>query len=107
MHLANVNVIVESVGMPRLVEGTYAPCLTGGEALFYAYQIAVQPIDALPLRIQPRAAIDPRTPLTERCSGVRAPLIVYLSRKRPQRVQGGWIGRIIVEAEINVRIGLG
>ena len=48
--------------------------------------IAVQPIDALALNIEPRATVDPGSPLAKRRYRVAAVPIIEFSRQRSQRI---------------------
>ncbi len=70
MDLAHVYVIVESVGMTRLVVARRSPGSAFGKDLLDPVEVAVEPIDPLASDVEPGSSVDPWSPLPEICRSI-------------------------------------
>jgi hypothetical protein len=70
MDLAHADVIVESVGMTRLVVARRSPSSAFGEDLLDPVEVTVEPIDPLTSYLEPCPTVDPWSPLPEICHSI-------------------------------------
>jgi len=69
-------------------------------------EVTVKQVHALARDFDPGSAVDPRSPLSEVSHSVPASMVVDLGNEPTQRFKGEPILRLVVEAEVDVGLGV-
>jgi hypothetical protein len=102
VNLREIDVVVESVGMAKIVvAGDHTP-----ETVFDHFgdslEISIKPVHLETLNPEPRAAVNPRTPLAESGHLGRGVANVKFACEPPEAFNGGRLRGPVVDSEIDV-----
>jgi hypothetical protein len=104
VNLREIDVVVESVGVAEIV---VAADHASGAVINYfgdSLKIAIEPVDLEPVNPQPRATVNPRSPLPEIGHLGRGALRLKIAGEPSEKFHRGGLRGPVVDSQIEVRI---
>ena len=103
VSLREINVVVESVGMPEIV--VTADHASGAVIDYFgdSLKITIKPVDLESMNPQPRSTVNPRTPLSEIGHRGRRAVSMKIACELSEKFQRGRLGGPVVDSKIDIR----
>ena len=94
--------VVETVRMSRLIVAGGVPGAALFDSVGYPVEVAVEPVHAVVFYLEPSAAVDPGSPVSEIVHQIRQVTVVQLSGQQAQKIRRGRISGMVVNPEVYV-----